>query len=55
VVGKPDRRGNLHPATQRPEQKINAAVAFMMAVGRAMTEDTGGGDIMDFLWKPIFG
>ena len=55
VVGKPDRRGNLYPATQRPEQKINAAVAFMMVVGRAMTEDTGGGDIMDFLWKPIFG
>ena len=26
VVGRPDRRGSLHPAKQRPEQKINAAV-----------------------------
>jgi phage terminase large subunit-like protein len=36
VVGKPDRRGNLYPAKQRPEQKIDAAVALMMAIGRAM-------------------
>jgi hypothetical protein len=35
VVGRPDRRGNLYPAKQRPEQKIDAAVALMMAVGRA--------------------
>jgi phage terminase large subunit-like protein len=32
----PDRRGNLYPTKQRPEQKIDAAVALMMAVGRAM-------------------
>ncbi len=37
VVGKPDRRGNLYPAKARPEQKIDAAVALMMAVGRART------------------
>jgi phage terminase large subunit-like protein len=30
VVGRPDRRGNLHPAKQRPERKIDAAVALMM-------------------------
>jgi hypothetical protein len=36
VVGRPDRRGNLYPAKQRPEQKIDAAVALMMAIGRAM-------------------
>ncbi len=35
VVGRPDRWGNLYPAKQRPEQKIDAAVAPMMAVGRA--------------------
>ena len=35
VSGRPDRRGNLHPAEQRPERKIDAAVALMMAVGRA--------------------
>jgi phage terminase large subunit-like protein len=53
VVGKPDRRGNLYPAKQRPEQKIDAAVALMMAVGRAMAEDTGEGDLTDFLRDPL--
>ncbi len=53
VAGKPDRRGNLYPAKQRPEQKIDAAVALMMAVGRAMAEDDGQGDIMDFLRDSI--
>ena len=55
VVGKPDRQGNLYPAKQRSEQKIDAAVALMMAVGRAMAEDTGESDMMDFLRNPIFG
>ena len=54
VVGRPDRRGNLYPAKQRPEQKIDAAVALMMAVGRAMAEDTGEGDLTDFLRDPLF-
>jgi hypothetical protein len=49
VVGRPDRRGNLYPANQRPEQKIDAAVALMMAVGRAMAEDANEGDLTDFL------
>jgi phage terminase large subunit-like protein len=49
VVGRPDRRGNLYPAKQRPEQKIDAAVALMMAVGRAMAEDASEGDLEDFL------
>jgi phage terminase large subunit-like protein len=53
VVGKPDRRGNLYPAKQRPEQKIDAAVALMMAVGRAMAEDTNEGDLTDFLRNPL--
>ena len=52
VVGKPDRRGNLYPTKQRPEQKIDAAVALMMAVGRAMAEDTNEGDLTEFLRKP---
>ncbi|MBL6081903.1 hypothetical protein JMJ56_28365 [Belnapia sp. T18] len=33
VVSKPDRRGNLYPTKARPEQKIDAAVALIMAVG----------------------
>ena len=39
VVGKADRRGNLYPTKQRPDQKIDAAVALMMAIGRPMLED----------------
>jgi phage terminase large subunit-like protein len=53
VVGRPDRRGNLYPAKQRPEQKIDAAVALMMAIGRAMAEDTNEGDLTDFLRNPL--
>ncbi len=53
VVGKPDQRGNLYPAKQRPEQKIDAAVSLMMAVGRAMAEDANEGDLMDFLRNPV--
>ena len=46
--------GQPLPAKQRPEQKIDAAVALMMAVGRAMAEDTNEGDLMDFLRNPVF-
>ena len=55
VVGTPDRRGNLDPTKQRPEQKIDAAVALMMAVGRAMAEGASGGDLEDFLRNPVIG
>ncbi len=48
VVGRPDRRGNLYPAKQRPEQKIDAAVALMMAA------DGGQPDIGDFLRARLF-
>ena len=41
------------PVKQRPEQKIDAAVALMMAVGRAMAEDDGQGDLEDFLRDPV--
>ena len=54
VVGRPNRRGNLYPAKPRPEQKIDAAVALMMAVGRAMAEDEGQGSLDDFLRDPLF-
>lgn len=55
VAGKPDWRGNLYPAKQRPEQKIDAAVALMMAVGHAMAEDAGGtADLDAFLADPVF-
>jgi hypothetical protein len=33
-----ERRGNLYPTKARPEQKIDAAVALIMAIGRSMTK-----------------
>ena len=53
MAGKPDRRGNPYPAKQRPEQNIDAAMALMMAVGRAMAEETSEGDLEDFLRNPV--
>jgi phage terminase large subunit-like protein len=53
LVGNPDRRGNLYPAKQRPEQRLHAAVALMTALGRAMVEE-GTPDITDFRRDPIF-
>ena len=38
VIGKPDRRCNLYPTRVRPEQKIDAALALIIAIGRSMTE-----------------
>jgi phage terminase large subunit-like protein len=49
------RRSTLYLAKQRPEQKIDAAVALRMAVGRAMAADDGQADILEFLRNPIFG
>ena len=54
-VGKADRRGNLYPTKQRPEQKIDAAVALMMAMGRTMIEDEDAKGLEGFLTNPIFG
>jgi len=36
VVGEADMRGNGYPTTAQPDQKIDAAIAVMMAVGRAV-------------------
>ena len=51
VVGQEDRRGNLFPAKQR-DGKIDAAVALLMAVGRAQADD-GAADIDAFLREPL--
>ena len=55
VVGKAGRRGNLYPTEQRPEQKIDAAVALMMAMGRVVIEDEDAKGLDGFLTNPIFG
>jgi hypothetical protein len=46
------RHSSLYLTKQRPEQKIDAAVAVMMALGRAMTEDDNAG-INGFLSNPL--
>jgi phage terminase large subunit-like protein len=54
VVGQEDRRGNLFPAKQR-DGKIDAAVALLMAIGRAQASDDGAEDITAFLLNPVMG
>ena len=41
VVGQEDRRGNLFPTKQR-DAKIDAAVALLMAIGRAQASEADG-------------
>jgi phage terminase large subunit-like protein len=38
VVGHYDARGNVFPRKARPENKIDAAVASIMAIARCATE-----------------
>ena len=55
VVGQEeDRRGNLFPTKQR-DGKIDAAVALLMAVGRAQASDDGAEGITAFLLNPVMG
>jgi len=54
VVGHYDARANVFPRKARPEQKIDAAMALIMALGRAM-QDEGGGNMSGFLANPLFG
>ena len=35
-VGRYDARANVYPCKARPEQKIDAAVALIMAIARCM-------------------
>ena len=55
VVGKASRRGNLYPTKQHPDEKIHAAVALTMALGRAMVEYGEAKGLEGFLDNPIFG
>ena len=38
VVGHYDARGNVYPRKARPENKIDGAVALIMATARAMAQ-----------------
>ena len=55
VVGQEDRRGNLFPTKQR-DGKIDAAVALLMAIGRAQASESDGAEgITAFLLNPVMG
>jgi phage terminase large subunit-like protein len=47
-----DRHCKLYRTKARPDQKIDAAVALMMAVGRAMSDDDQAG-LDSFLTNPL--
>jgi hypothetical protein len=40
---------NLYPTKTRPDQKIDAAAALMMAIGRVMTDDENARNLGSFL------
>ena len=52
VVGRYDARGNVYPKKQRPEQKIDCAVALIMAIGRATLQPVAA-SLDDFLSAPV--
>lgn len=39
VVGRYDARSNVYPRKEKPENKIDAAIALIMAIGRCMTAE----------------
>jgi phage terminase large subunit-like protein len=53
VTGKADRRGNPYPTEQRPDQKIDAAIALIMAIGRAMIAGDDNEGLDGFLAGPL--
>ena len=54
VVGQEDRRGNLFPAKMR-ENRTDAAVALLMAIGRAQASEAAPRpDITAFFTDPLF-
>jgi phage terminase large subunit-like protein len=53
VVGHHDARGNIYPRKARPEQKIDAAVALIMALGRATSGQADELDLSEFPTQPL--
>jgi len=52
-VGKVDRCGNLYSTKSRLDQKIDAAAALMMAIGRSILEGENQAGPNRFLSDPI--
>lgn len=42
VTGKEDKKDNVYPNKELPENKIDGPIALLMALGRAMEEETNG-------------
>jgi phage terminase large subunit-like protein len=54
VVGHYDARGNVYPRKSRPEQKIDAAMALIMALGRSISGAENEVNLSEFLANPVF-
>jgi phage terminase large subunit-like protein len=54
VVGHYDARGNVYPRKFRPEQKIDAAMTLIMALGRFISGAESEVDLSGFLANPVF-
>lgn len=52
VVSRIDKKDNIYPVKQKPENKIDGVVAAIMAIGRAMTDEQKG-NINDFINNPV--
>jgi phage terminase large subunit-like protein len=44
VTAKVDANENVFPRKERPENKIDGAVALILAMGRALADNGGGAD-----------
>jgi len=53
LVADQDPAGNIKPAKNKSSEKIDPAVALIMAVGRAMLVDEPEDNLDDFLNDPI--
>jgi phage terminase large subunit-like protein len=54
VVGHYDAKENVYPRKERPENKIDGAVALIMAIGRHMVFEESA-SIDEFLKNPVIG
>lgn len=54
VVAKLDKKDNIYPNKEKPENKIDGVVAAIMAIGRAMADEPSL-DLDGFLSNPIRG
>jgi phage terminase large subunit-like protein len=54
AAGHLDACGNVYPRKARPEQKIDAAVAPIMALGRAISGEGSSVGLHAFLAGPLF-